>query len=57
MDLKVKEAYLQQAMELHKSFPVVDAHLDLAGEILLRNKLGEREVIKEHYLENGKGRD
>ena len=51
MDLKVKEAYLQHAMELHKSFPVVDAHLDLAGEILLRNKLGEREVIKEHYLE------
>ena len=47
----MKEAYLQQAMELHKSFPVVDAHLDLAGEILLRNKLGEREDIKEHYLE------
>lgn len=50
MDIKIREEYLNQAMELHRAKPVVDAHLDLAGEILLRNKAGERDVIKNHYL-------
>lgn len=49
MDIKVKEEFLRRAMQLHKEYPVVDAHLDLAGEILLRHQAGEREVIKNHY--------
>ncbi|MCM1133965.1 MAG: dipeptidase [Clostridium sp.] len=52
MDIKIEENYLAKAMELHKNTPVVDAHLDLAGEILLRNQGGEKEVIKNHYLDS-----
>ena len=54
MDIKVKEEYLQQAMKLHRENPVVDAHLDLAGEALLRRQAGEREVVKRHYLSHFK---
>ena len=52
MDIKVRREYLEQAMALHKHQPVVDAHLDLAGEILMRHESGEREVIKKYYLDN-----
>lgn len=50
MDIKIKEEYLKQAVKLHQENPVVDAHLDLAGEILLRNRAGERDVVKKYYL-------
>lgn len=50
MDMKVSEQYVKQAMELHRKNPAVDAHLDLAGEILLRNQAGERDVVKRYYL-------
>lgn len=50
MDIKVKENYLAQAVALHRENPAVDAHLDLAAEILLRHRAGEREVIRRHYL-------
>ncbi|MDE6202365.1 MAG: dipeptidase, partial [Lachnospiraceae bacterium] len=50
MDIKVKEEYLAQALKLHRTNPVVDAHLDLAGEVLLRHQAGEREVVKRYYL-------
>ena len=50
MDIKVKEEYLEQAVKLHQENPVVDAHLDLAGEILLRNQTGEQDVVKKYYL-------
>ncbi len=50
MDLRIEEPYLEQAKKLHRDNPAVDAHLDLAGEILLRNKAGEREVVRRHYL-------
>ena len=52
MDLMVKEEFLKKAIALHENFPVVDAHLDLAGEILLRRQLGEKEIIRKHYLKN-----
>lgn len=52
MDIAVKEEYLKRAAALHKEIPVVDAHLDLAGEILLRRQLLERQIIKNHYLRN-----
>lgn len=54
MDLKVKQEYLEKAVRLHEENPVVDAHLDLAGEILLRQKNGERDIVKNHYLRNFK---
>ena len=54
MDIKITEEYLRKAMELHRENPVVDAHLDLAGEILLRNQAGEHEIIKKYYLSHFK---
>lgn len=54
MDIKVKEYYLAQAVALHRENPVVDAHLDLAAEILLRHQAGERDVIRHHYLSDFK---
>ena len=46
--------YKELALELHKNNIVVDTHLDLAGEIYNRYMAGEKEVIKNHYLENFK---
>lgn len=54
MDIKIRQNYLEEAMALHKECPVVDAHLDLAGEILLRNQNGESDVVKNHYLKHFK---
>ena len=54
MDILVKEGYLKKAKEMHRKYPVADAHLDLAGEILIRRKLGEENVIKKHYAESWK---
>lgn len=50
MDLPVREEILQRAMRLHRTHPVVDAHLDLAGEILLRRGAGEKSIIRNRYL-------
>lgn len=50
MDIRVKEEYVRQALKLHQESSVVDAHLDLAGEVLLRNLAGEHDVVKNHYL-------
>ena len=52
MDITVREDNLEWAMALHRSCPVVDAHLDLAGEILIRHESGESDVIRKYYLEN-----
>lgn len=49
-DIKIEEQYLLQAKRLHQENPTADAHLDLAGEILLRHRAGEKEVIRRHYL-------
>lgn len=54
MDIRIKEEYVKKAMELHQKYPVVDAHLDLAGEILLRTEAGEKNIIRTYYLENWK---
>lgn len=42
------------AFNLHKNNVVVDTHLDLAGEIYNRHLAGEKEVIKNRYLNNFK---
>lgn len=55
MDLLIREEFVKKAAKLHRCYPVVDGHLDLAGEILLRYQLREKEVIKRRYLEQWKG--
>lgn len=50
MDIKVKEDYLAQAVALHRANETADAHLDLAGEVLLRHLAGEKDVVRQHYL-------
>lgn len=46
--------FKEQALELHKNNVVIDAHLDLAGEIYNRYLAGEKDVIKNHYLDSFK---
>lgn len=53
-DIQIEEKYRRQAEELHRKNPVVDAHLDLAGEVLIRSQLGERDIVKHHYLDDWK---
>ncbi len=52
MDIKVRQEYIEKAKKLHELYPVVDAHLDLAGEILLRKRNGEQDIVRNHYLQN-----
>lgn len=49
--MEILPEYLRWAKSLHQSFPVVDAHLDLAGELLLHRKNGEQNVLRNHYLD------
>lgn len=50
----LEDYYYKKAYELHQKNPVVDAHFDLAAEIYARYQNGEKEVIKNHYLDNFK---
>ena len=40
-DIQIEEKYRRQAEKLHRENPAVDAHLDLAGEVLIRRQLGD----------------
>lgn len=40
------------ARELHQSVPVVDAHLDLAGELFFRVQNKEENPLRTHYLDH-----
>lgn len=51
-NLEIKKEYMEQARRLHRDFPVVDAHLDLAGELLFRVENGEENPLHAHYLNN-----
>lgn len=44
--------FREAALNLHMNNVVVDTHLDLAGEIYNRYLAGEKEVIKNRYLDN-----
>ncbi len=44
--------FKETALNLHKNNVVVDTHLDLAGEVYNRHQAGEKEVIKNRYLNN-----
>lgn len=46
--------FYKTALNLHENNVVVDTHLDLAGEIYNRYLAGEKEVIKNRYLDNFK---
>lgn len=46
--------FKELAFDLHKNNIVIDTHLDLAGEIYNRYLAGEKEVIKNKYLDNFK---
>lgn len=48
--MEISSEYLSWAKYLHQTNPVVDAHLDLAGELLLHRKNGEKDVLRKHYL-------
>lgn len=47
-------SFKEKAIELHKNNIVIDTHLDLAGEIYNRNLAGEKNIIKNRYLDNFK---
>lgn len=49
-DMKLQETFVEQGKLLHRKHPVVDMHLDLAGEMLLRHQLGEQNVLYHRYL-------
>lgn len=46
--------YKKVALNLHQNNIIIDTHLDLAGEIYNRYMAGEKNVIKNRYLENFK---
>lgn len=50
--MKIEKKYMDLALELHRKYPVVDAHLDLAGELLFRVQAGEENPLRTHYLEH-----
>jgi len=43
---------LEKAVSLHRKWPSVDAHLDLASEVFYRRKDGMCQVAENVYLEN-----
>lgn len=50
--MTIKSKYIHMAKHLHQNYPVVDGHLDLPGEILIRNNRGEKNIIRGYYLNN-----
>jgi len=44
------DTFLERALELHRAFPVVDAHRDLAAEILWQNCMGQYNVLENRIL-------
>ena len=50
----MENEYLKTALRLHRNYPVVDAHLDLPGEILHRVVSCEKNIMKNYYLGNWK---
>lgn len=48
--MTLEPQHLITAKKLHQTCPVVDAHLDLAGELLFRVQNGEENPLRTHYL-------
>lgn len=51
-EMVLENEYREMAEALHQEFPVVDAHLDLAGELFYRKQNGEKNPLRNHYLEH-----
>lgn len=50
--MELEKKYMEKAQRLHREFPVADAHLDLAGELLFRVQNGEENPLRKHYLKH-----
>lgn len=50
--MEIQKKYMEQALELHRNYPVVDAHLDLAIDLFWRTVRGEENPLRDRYLEN-----
>lgn len=48
----IEETYRRAAAELYKKYPAVDAHLDLAGELLFRVQNKEKDPLRSRYLDH-----
>ena len=48
--MKIDTYYKAKAEEIHKTCPVVDTHLDLAGELVFRLRNGEENPLRDIYL-------
>lgn len=48
--MKLEDYYMKKAKEIHHAGPVVDAHLDLAGELVYRLRNGEENPLRDIYL-------
>ena len=51
-NMAMEKGCMELAKKLHQSVPVVDAHLDLAGELFFRVQNGEQDPLRRHYLED-----
>lgn len=49
--MRIEQQYMDRARELHRTCPVVDTHLDLAGELRIRVDNGEENPLRVHYLQ------
>ena len=50
--MELQQQYIEQAINLHNNNPVVDAHLDLAAELVYRVRNGEMNPLRTYYLKN-----
>ena len=48
--MKLEDYYRKKAKEIHHAGPVVDTHLDLAGELVYRLRNGEENPLRDIYL-------
>lgn len=48
--MKLEACYIAKAKEIHHTGPVVDTHLDLAGELVFRVRNGEENPLRDIYL-------
>lgn len=50
--MEIRNDIMERAEELHQKSLVIDAHLDLAGELYFRRQNKEVNPLREHYLKN-----
>ena len=50
--MELQQQCIEQAINLHNNNPVVDAHLDLAAELVYLVRNGEMNPLRTYYLKN-----